>query len=128
MKSGILKTFTRSQFASLAATLADFGTLVCLVEFAHVWYVAATAMGALVGGVTNFLMGRHWSFTAADGHVHHQAGRYALVSGMSLILNSTGVFFLTDHFGLKYALSKAITAVLVGILFNFPMHRAYVFR
>jgi putative flippase GtrA len=38
------------------------------------------------------------------------------------------VYAITAGFGLKYGFSKIITAVLVGVLFNFPLHRHYVFK
>jgi putative flippase GtrA len=127
-KPSFLVSFHRSQVASLLATVVDFGSLVFLVELVHVWYVAATAIGAFLGALTNFMLGRHWSFKATHGAVHGQATRYAIVSGMSLLLNSAGVYLFTDLFGYKYTVSKLITAFLVGIFFNFPLHRRYVFK
>jgi putative flippase GtrA len=118
----------RSQVASLTATLVDFGSMVFLIEVAGVWYVAATATGALIGAVVNFFLGRHWTFTAGHQPVHGQFLRYAIVSAMSLALNTLGVYLLTDHLHLHYALSRAITAIAVGTLFNFPLHRRFVFR
>ena len=117
----------RSQIASLTATVVDFSSLIFLVEIGQVWYVAATATGAFLGAIVNFILGRHWSFTADHDAVHGQAIRYAAVSGVSLVLNSLGVYLLTDYIGIHYAISKAITAFLVGILFNFPLHRRFVF-
>jgi len=54
--------------------------------------------------------------------------RYTAVSAGSLVLNSAGVYLLTEDFGIYYAVSKLITAILVGLLFNFPLHRRFVFR
>jgi putative flippase GtrA len=121
-------SFTRAQIASVAASIVDFGTLAFLTEVVHVYYVASTAIGALGGALTNFMIGRHWSFEAAEGRLDSQARRYALVSGISLGLNSLGVYVLTEYGGFKYMISKLITATLVGFLFNFPMHRSYVFQ
>ena len=101
---------------------------VYLVEVCRVWYVAATALGACCGAVTNFLLGRYWSFEAHKKKARGQAFRYAAVSVTSLVINSTGVYLFTDTLGLKYFYSKAIVALLVGILFNFPMQRFYVFK
>ncbi len=124
----LITAFRRSQVAALAATLSDFLTLVGLVEIFHVWYVAATATGAAVGAVTSFVLGRIWAFQAHHGKVHHQAFRYALVSGGSLLLNSAGVYLFTEYGGLKYFVSKLVVAILVGVFFNFPLHRRFVFR
>jgi putative flippase GtrA len=118
----------RSQIASVTATVVDFFTLISLVEFGHVWYVAATVTGAFCGAVVNFVLGRHWSFDAGQEDVRGQAVRYAAVATVSLVLNSLGVYLLTEYAGLHYAVSKTIAAFLVGLLVNFPLHRRFVFR
>ena len=128
MHPRLLVSLKRSQIASLAATVVDFGSLIFLVEVAHLWYVAATATSALFGAVVNFVLGRYWTFGAGHLPVHGQAVRYAAVAGASLILNSAGVYLLTDRFGIHYAVSRVITALVVGIIFNFPLHRHFVFR
>ena len=127
-KPSFLVSLTRSQFSSVAATVLDFGVLVFLVEVLHIWYVAATAVGAFSGAILNFTMGRTWSFVATHEKISNQAIRYTLVSGMSLALNTAGVFLITDKLGVSYGLSKAITAGIVGIFFNFPLHRGFVFK
>lgn len=121
------KSFSRAQVASLVATGVDFGLLVLLVERAGLWYVAAATIGAFCGAVANFLLNRHWSFEAATLRWESQALRYGLVSGGSLLLNVAGVYGLTEVAGSPYAVSKLVTAVVVGWLFNYPLHRAFVF-
>jgi putative flippase GtrA len=123
-----LQSFSRSQVSSFTATLADFALLFGLVEIFHVWYVLATAIGALAGAITNFLMNRHWSFEATHGHPGHQLFRYSVVSVGSLILNTGGVYLATDYGGIHYAISVAVVSLVVGFAFNFPLHRHYVFR
>ncbi len=128
----LFQTFKRSQVASVVATVVDFGSLVFLVEVGRVWYVGATAIGAFLGAVTNFSLGRWWVYRGGFNPVlssgHKQAVKYALVSGGSLLLNSGGVYLLTDLLGFQYAVSKAIVSLLVGVFFNFPMQRSFVFR
>jgi putative flippase GtrA len=123
----LLVSLRRSQVAALIATVVDFSTMISLIEFAGVWYVAATAAGAFVGAVVNFFLGRHWSFTAGHQPIHGQFARYAIVSAVSLALNTLGVYLLTDYAGFHYTISRAITAVSVALLFNFPLHRRFVF-
>ncbi len=106
----------------------DFGLLFGLVELLHVWYVAATALGAAAGAVTNFLMNRHWSFKAADAEVSGQAFRYGLVSVGSLCLNTGLVYLCTDFGKIHYAISVVAVSLVVGFAFNFPLQRQYVFR
>jgi putative flippase GtrA len=127
LQPSLLVSLRRSQIASLTATVVDFTTLIFLVEIGRLWYVAATAIGAFLGAVVNFMLGRHWSFVADHDAVRGQAIRYAVVSAVSLVLNSLGVYLLTDYLKIHYAVSKALTAFLIGILFNFPLHRWFVF-
>jgi putative flippase GtrA len=127
LRPPLIVSLGRSQIASLTATLADFGCLILLVEVGHVWYVAAVAAAAFVGAVVNFFLGRHWSFVAVIDDVRGQAVRYAMVAAMSLILNSIGVYVATEYFAIHYLASKALIAFLIGILFNFPLHRRFVF-
>ncbi len=127
MQPPLMVSLRRSQVASLTATLVDFGSLVFLVEVGGVWYVAATAIGAFLGAVVNFILGRHWSFTAEKESVRGQAIRYPAVAAASLVLNSLGVYLLTEYLDIYYVISRVITAFLVGLLFNFPLHRRFVF-
>lgn len=117
----------RSQIASLTATAVDFSSLIFLVEVCRVWYVAATAIGAAVGALVNFFLGRHWSFTARDQAVPGQALRYAAVAALSLVLNSLAVYLFTAHLNIHYVISRVIAAISIGLLFNFPLHRRFVF-
>mgnify|MGYP003951118347 CR=1 FL=1 len=121
-------SFKRSQVASVLATAVDFLTLVVLVEVIGVWYVFSTAAGAFLGAVTHFTLGRHWSFKATDKGVQGQMLRYGVVALGSLLLNTYGVYLLTDFIGFQYMVSKVITALSVGCFFNFPLHRHVVFR
>lgn len=118
----------RSQISAIIATSVDFSVLFCLVERAHVWYVTATVVGAACGAITNFLINRYWSFAGHEGRFAPQVGKYVMVSGMSLMLNGGGVYFLTDHGALPYGYSKLVTSLAVALLFNFPLHRSFVFR
>jgi putative flippase GtrA len=114
--------------SSALATGADFGLLFLLTEGLRVWYVAATAAGAFIGAVVNFLLNRHWSFEATHGPIHHQALRYTVVSGGSLVLNAGGVWLVTELGHIHYAISVVIVSIAVGVLFNYPLQRHFVYR
>lgn len=123
-----ISAFSKSQASALLATLADWGVLFTLVEGLHVWYVAAVAVGSVLGALVNFLLNRHWSFEASGDRWHGQAARYTAVSAASAGINSAGCYALTDLLKFHYAASVLVVSVLVGLFFNFPLHRYYVFR
>lgn len=123
-----LASFTKSQTAAMVATAADWGILFALVEFFHVWYVLSVAIGAAVGAITNFVMNRHWSFEATHRHWKGQAVRYSIASGLSVLLNTGGVYALTEWYQVHYSISVFAVSIVVGIVFNYPLHRYFVFR
>lgn len=135
---------------ALTATVVDFSTLYALVEHAHLYYVTATACGALAGAITNFSLNKYWAFAAphASAEAVHRGSRtlsaltthsgpatqlsaqglrYALVSAVSLALNTGLVFCFTEFGQLRYLVSKTIAAIVVGWGWNYPLHRYFVF-
>lgn len=127
--SALSHSFSRSQIASAIATFVDYVVLFGLTELVHVWYVASVAIGAAVSALVNFMINRHWSFESASlGKMHQQAWRYAWVSAVSLLLNSGGVYVVTESLDIHYAFSVIVVSAIVGWFFNYPLHRYYVFR
>jgi putative flippase GtrA len=118
----------KHQAGALAATAVDFSVMVAMVELAGLSPVVATAIGATCGAVTNFALGRRWIFTRHDRNALGQAARYAAVSSGSLVLNTLGEAIANGVLGVRYALARAFVAVVVSLAYNFPLHRAFVFR
>lgn len=127
-KAGLLGVFLKSQVSAFIASAADFLTVIALTELLGVWYVISTAIGAFVGAVVNFMLGRNWVFDSKDGKIGKQAIRYIIISIGSLILNTGGVYVITEYFGINYAISKIIIGILVGISFNFILQKKFVFK
>jgi len=117
----------RHQMASIVATGLDFGTMTVLVELGVLSPEIATLAGASFGAVVNFLLGRR-IFRATGGSAAPQAARYAVVSAASAGFNSLGVYLLHHHVGVQYLLARVVVSILVSLLWNFPLHRHFVFR
>ena len=128
MKSTAKSSWLRSQAAALTATGTDFLVTIGLKELAGLWYVASNATGALCGAVVSFLLLRNWAFQRHDQRWHGQAVRYAIASGLSLLLNTGGVWMLTEAFDIQYIMSKTIVAVVMGLTINYLMFKHFVFR
>jgi len=127
-KPTFLISFFRSQIAAIIATGVDFCIMVLLTEWVGLWYVLSNVLSATTGAIVNFLLGRYWSFVSTENKVSVQAILYVLVAVGSLILNTLGVYIFTEYFEANYVLSKAITAVLIGVFYNFTMQRKVVFK
>jgi putative flippase GtrA len=121
-------TLGRHQVGAIAATLIDFSVMVVCVQRFGVQPTAATAIGASVGGVTNFLLARAWIFRRHSGHWAGQAVRYALVSGGGALWNTLGEHLMHDIERVQYILARALVSVAVSLLWSFPMQRRFVFQ
>jgi putative flippase GtrA len=117
----------RFEVGSLVATAVDLGVFTTAVRLG-VDPVPATPLGAVCGAVTNFFFNRQITFQAGGGRLPWQALRYLLVSAASLGLNTAGEALTVRVLHLHYFLGRILTGAVVGILWNFPMHRWFVFR
>ena len=88
----------------------------------------SNASGAFTGAVISFWLGRNWAFNQKNDKWHRQAIRYAITSFLSMGLNTGGVWLITEFLDIQYVISKVIMAVIVGVFFNFPMFRYFVFK
>jgi putative flippase GtrA len=121
-------TFARHQFASLVATGIDLALMVLLVERVQFDPTAATLLGAAAGAIVNFAMNRNLTFDVGQSALVPQAGRYALVSAVSALLNAAGEFAGTHAAGFSYFPLRIVVSALVSVAWNFPMQRSFVFR
>jgi putative flippase GtrA len=118
----------KAQVAALLGTCVDFLVTIICVEMLHSWYVLATVLGNAAGGVTNFYLGRHYVFHAAQHSSPAQGVRYFVVWLGSMLLNAAGVYLFTQVLHLNYLHSKIVVSLLVGIGFNYLLQRYFVFK
>ena len=137
-KHGLL-VFLRAQLSAQFATLADFViTFVCFRWFGF-YYVLATAIGAITGGVTNCVVNYKWAFDAQDCQFKWVFFKYILVWCGSFVLNVGGVILLVEFLqanthlwerasSFYLIISKTIVSAIVSVGWNYVLHRYFVFR
>jgi len=116
----------KAQVSSSVATAVDWLFMTGLVV-AHVHYLIAAAGGALLGGLTDFAIKKWWVFGAGSGMLRGQAVRYAVVSGASAGLNSAVAWVMVDGAGLPPVPGVILASLVVGLCWNYPLHRLFVF-
>ncbi|MBP6396689.1 MAG: GtrA family protein [Saprospiraceae bacterium] len=125
---GFKKSFLRALLTSITATSVDFILSVVLKEWIGIYYVTATTLGGMFGAATSFLMGRIWVFNKRTGRLSNQLLRFVFTNFFSIFLNTSGVFFIVEHFEIPFVWSRIVVACFVGFFFNFLMNRYFVFR
>ena len=117
----------RHHISSLVATGVDFLVMIGAVELLRLSPVTGTVIGAAVGGVTNFWLGRHFTFRSRSNQVAGQFLRYVLVSATSLGLNALGEHIFITYIASRYVLGRILVATTVNNVWNYPMQRFFVF-
>jgi putative flippase GtrA len=111
----------------MLASSIDFAAMVCVVEIFRSTAVVGTGVGAIGGAFASFLLGRTWVFRRADAEPAGQLLRYVLVASASLGLNALGEHVLVNWAGVGYVRARVGVAVLVSNLWNYPLHKHFVF-
>lgn len=119
--------FLKANLASLIASFFDYLVTILAVQIFGMNVVLASFTGNIFGGVLNFMLGRVWVFSARGSNGYAQAGRYLLVWGGNLLLNSCGMY-LFEKTGLYYVIAKTITSLAVAFGYNYPLQKRYVFK
>jgi phosphatidylglycerophosphate synthase/putative flippase GtrA len=118
----------RSVLSAALATASDFALVTVLVGRLDSPVGVATALGCVLGAVVSFNLGRHFAFPPSGDGVTVQAGRYAFASASSALLNTGGVVLLLMLPSMDYRIAWLVVRAAVFVLWNFPLHRDYVFR
>jgi putative flippase GtrA len=120
--------FSKAQVTAQLATLTDFGVSILLYELFGMWYVAASFIGAVSGGIVNCLLNYRWVFGSDGQKKRYVALKYLLVWTGSILLNTGGTYALTELSGHYFVIAKAIVSVAVALLWNYQMQRFFVYR
>ena len=130
--------FIRAQLSAQVATFVDFLLSITLNQLG-VYYVYASFIGSVTGGLVNCAINYKWTFHTADCRPTSVMFKYVLVWLGSICLNLWGTFLLTEllsgrigFFGLNeslaFVIAKVLVAVTVAVLWNYNLHRSFVFK
>ena len=119
--------FAAAQGSAAVASAVDVVVMEGLILFgiAYGWAILA---GHLAGGLSDFATKRHLVFRTRHQRARPQALRYLTAWAASLLLNLGLARLLVGQLGLGAGLGALAAAVLVGVAWNYPVHRLYVFR
>ncbi len=118
--------YLKAQVAAILGSMADYLTVIILVEVFKCWYLLANLCGNLVGGAAQFLLGRKWAFRSL-GNVYIQMFRFILIFSGNLVLSAAGIYVLTSLFHISYLISKTAISILLGLTYNYYTQKRFVF-
>jgi putative flippase GtrA len=118
--------FVKFGTVGVSNTLLTFIVYTVLLKAFGVWYLAASAIGFLVGATNGFLLNRRWTFKEHVGDALTPV-RWAVVQGCGLGLNELLLYALVAGARLDKLLSQAFAMGVVTIV-TFLVNRAWTFR
>ena len=107
-------------------TLLTFAVYTLLLKVFGVWYLAASAIGFVVGAINGFLLNRRWTFRGHIGDALTPV-RWTVVQGCGLGLNEGLLYVFVGGAGLDKLLGQACATAIVTVL-TFFANRAWTFR
>ncbi len=122
----MLVQFVKFGIVGISNTLITFAVYTVLLKVFGVWYIAASAIGFIVGATNGFLLNRRWTFADHVGDAYTPL-RWAVVQSAGLGLNLVLLYLLVHDAGLDELVAQAIATIAVTIT-TFLVNRAWTFR
>jgi putative flippase GtrA len=122
----VVVQFVKFGIVGVSNTLLTFAVYTLLLKVVGVWYLAASAIGFVVGAVNGFLLNRRWTFR---GHVGDALTplRWAIVQGCGLALNEGLLYLWVAGIGLDKLIGQALAIAIVTTV-TFFVNRTWTFR
>ena len=126
LRAPLLIQFLKFGTVGVSNTLLTFAVYTFLLKVVGVWYLAASAIGFIVGATNGFLLNRRWTFRGHVGDAFTPV-RWGIVQGCGLGLNLGLLYVLVHDAGLDELLGQAFATAVVTVI-TFFVNRAWTFR
>ena len=119
------------KFAAVGGSgvVVNLAILWLLTEAAGLFYIASAVVSIEVSIITNFLLNEHWTFSdkRAGNGMLARGIKFNCVSIVSMALNISVLFALTQYTGLYYMISELI-GIGAGFLINFFLNLKWTWK
>lgn len=124
---GLVTQFLRYAVVGLVAFIADFVTMVAMVDGLGCHYLVGATFGFLVGLAVNYGLSIRWVFTTRS--LSHRGAEFLIFSVIGvggLVVTAALMWFGADVLGLDYRFCKVVTVAVVTV-WNFGLRRFMLF-
>lgn len=129
---GSVFIFGKAQVSAFIGGMSDYAIMVFITEVFHVHYTISIAIGGIIGAVVNFSLNRMWTFKSKEQPYKHsinkQLIKFVLVVINSILLKSSGTYFVTSFLKIDYKISRIIVDLFVSIALNYTLQKNWVFK
>lgn len=127
-QNGFLQFF-RYLFVGGIATVADWGVLFLLTEFAHIYFLISTLIAFFAGLATNFVLSKQLVFKANEAKVSPlmEFLSYAIIGVVGLGITELIMILFTSCWNFHYMLSKCIATIVV-LFWNYAARKYILYK
>jgi len=122
----VLVQFVKFGIVGVSNTLIAFAVYTVLLKVFGVWYLAASAIGFILGATNGFLLNRRWTFSDHVGDALTPV-RWGVVQGCGLAVNE-GLLYVFVHDAHLDELLGQVCATIIVTIATFLVNRAWTFR
>jgi putative flippase GtrA len=126
LRAPVLVQFIKFGTVGVSNTLLTLVVYTVLLKVFGVWYLAASAIGFIVGAVNGFLLNRRWTFRDHVGDSFTPV-RWGIVQTCGLGINEALLYLLVHHAHLDKLLAQVCATAVVTVT-TFFVNRAWTFR
>jgi putative flippase GtrA len=124
--------FLKAQISAMIGGVSDYFIMVFFTQVFHVHYTISIAIGGVIGAVINFSINKTWTFMSHrfpyKNSFRIQMLKFIVVVVNSIVLKSSGTYFITTFLHLDYRISRIIVDLIVSIAFNYNLQKYWVFK
>lgn len=110
------------------ATAVDLGFLYVFTDIYKIHYLMSAVLAFIIAFCVSFYLQKFWTFRDDNREkLYVQLSQYIAVTLINLGINTYGMFFLVEKWGIKYLLAQIIMSGFIAI-FSFIIYRFIIFK
>ncbi len=125
-RARVLVQFVKFGIVGVSNTLLTLTVYTVLLKVFGVWYLAASAIGFVVGAINGFLLNRRWTFREHVGDALTPV-RWGVVQTCGLSINEGLLYVFVHHAQFDKLIAQVCATAVVTVL-TFFANRAWTFR
>lgn len=98
------------------AVILGYVILYTLTEYLNLWYVFSAVTAFIISSAVGFIIQKFWTFKSRNlGKMSRQYILYITFTVVYFLINTSGIYILTDICYIHYLLSQVILTVILSI-------------